>query len=181
MKKIETIANAMLVNSFFTESTFNQTFSIMDMNNDTVVTFGEFFNTLNLVVKKAFLEESVPEVLINLSKLESKLTNTPIDIEMTLPILKLFSSLFIAGQVYFALEEFKLGPYETCDRIWEIFSQKLNDAYEGPIDSEKCVNTTAVNTFGRVKLIYPELLFDDKFYCCLSFTLIFNCMIRFYE
>ena len=75
---------AELVNKYLPESTFNQTFSIMDINNDTIVTLDEFFNTLNVVVKKVFHEGYASDMLIDLSKLESKLANNSLDTEMAL-------------------------------------------------------------------------------------------------
>ena len=58
------------------------------MNNDTIVTLDEFFNTLNVVVKKVFNEGYASDMLIDLSKLESKLANNSLDTEITLPELK---------------------------------------------------------------------------------------------
>ena len=88
MNNNETIKTAELVNSYLPQITVSQTFSVMNTNNDTVVTLDEFFNTLNVLVRSSMHEESASEMLINLSKLESKLTNTSLDIEMNLPELK---------------------------------------------------------------------------------------------
>ena len=183
MNNNETIKTAELVNSYLPQITVSQTFSVMNTNNDTVVTLDEFFNTLNVAVKSAIHEESVSELLINLSTLESKLTNTTLDIEMSLPELQSFSSLFIAAQMYFISETFKLEPLETAYQIGHIMREKLNsDNHAEFLMLSSKIDKCFESTFDIVELAHPEGPpdYDEHFLPCLHFTIIFNCMTSIY-
>ena len=120
MRKNETIKAAEYAKDIVPEISFNQIFTIMDIDNDRLVTLDEFFNELNMTVDGSMKVHS------NLENLKVKLTNTTLDEDFTLPKFKLFWSQFMAANVKLSIDKLELIPEESISGVTQDWLSRLD-------------------------------------------------------
>ena len=113
MRKNETIQAAAYVKDIVPEVSFSQLFTIMDIDNDKMVTLDELFHELNLINDCLMQDELIAESRSDLDKLHVKLTNTSLDEVFTLSNFKSFWSQLRAANVNLFIDKLGSIPEES--------------------------------------------------------------------